>query len=92
MTEYQGRFHYIKKIRNKLSCDCNNDIFVGIPFYHIVAVFVKSEIDYNLLDFNKRWTLSFYNEEANPFDPSDLSNGVAQILVFNNIFVNDKLG
>jgi len=37
-----------------------------------VAIFVKQEINYNLLKFNERWSLDFYKGETNPFDPSSI--------------------
>ena len=46
---------------------------MGIPCYHIVAIFIKiKDIDFKLLKFNSRWLNSYYNGEENPFDPVDL--------------------
>jgi len=73
-VEYNERIHIIKKIENKLYCDCGNDIFVGIPCYHIIAIFVKKEISFHLLKFNNRWELSFYKEETNLIDPPNISD------------------
>jgi len=71
-VKLEGRVHFVKKIQNKLPYDCLNEIFVGIPCYHVVAIFVKQEINYNLLKFNERWSLDFYKGETNPFDPSSI--------------------
>jgi len=32
------KLHKVKKIKNKLKCDCGDDLFFGIPCCHLIAV------------------------------------------------------
>lgn len=48
--------HIVKKVGQKLKCDCGDDVFYGIPCRHLVAVVSKVlNNNFDMLLFNKRW-------------------------------------
>jgi len=59
---HRNGFKYIViNNRNKLSCDCLDDVFVGVPCRHLMALIAKgSENLVENLPFNKRWRLDYF--------------------------------
>jgi len=53
----------ILKNRNKLSCDCFEDVFTGVPCRHLMALIAKGEEKLSpYLPFNKRWEINYYQD------------------------------
>ena len=61
----------VKLIRSKLICECQDDVYLGIPCRHQIAVFIKARCALKYLSFNKRWTISFYKDEI-AADPENI--------------------
>jgi len=72
IVEREEKIHKIKKVQNKLQCDCLNDLFYGVLCRHQVAIFVKSSVEFIILPFNQRWRKLYYVEEQLLTDPVDL--------------------
>jgi len=56
-----------------ITCDCKESVFEGLPCRHELCIYFKEMLSICQLNFNKRWTLSFFNQEDLPqiLDPED---------------------
>ena len=56
-----------------MSCECGDEVFSGIPCRHSVAIATSSnEVNFQSLNFNPRWKISYYNELPENLDPEEL--------------------
>jgi len=55
-----------------LVCNCKEDVFIGIPCRHQIAIILKSKCSPKFLPFNQRWLLSYFEDNL-PYDPEELS-------------------
>ena len=63
----------IKLTRRKVECSCKDDLFVGIPCRHLVALITKeSGLTFDNLKFEERWGLNYFYDEAHDADPSEM--------------------
>ena len=61
--------HEAKLINNKLICDCGDDTYIGIPCRHLIAVVVKdNKYGVNVLKFQKRWEINYFQESVEASD------------------------
>ena len=65
---------------SKISCPCLDDVYLGLPCRHQIAIFSQKKCVFRQLFFNKRWNL-LENAVLNP-DPLDLEENSIQEKVF----------
>lgn len=63
-----------------LKCDCNDDTFLGIPCRHQFALFIRQEVGFDVLPFEKRWVKTFYQEKEDLKDSLPLQNPEIQVI------------
>lgn len=49
-------------MNSKLKCDCENDVYDGIPCRHQIAIYLKRKISFDCLPFNPRWEKAFFQD------------------------------
>ena len=63
----------MKLQRSKLTCDCKDSIFIGVPCRHLIALVSKEKVlDFKALPINPRWRKDFYVEKEEEKDQVDL--------------------
>ena len=72
IVERNNKKHCIKLKQKKISCDCGDDVYVGIPCRHLLALFTKEKnFDFSFLNFNERWRIKYFIEPQTEPDPDE---------------------
>ena len=73
----------IVRIKNsKFTCECKDDIFLGLPCRHEVAIFLKGNCLYSLLPFNSRWLIEKISNEEIAEDPKIMGED-SKVIILN---------
>ena len=74
MTERNDQTRKVTLVRGKLFCSCNDDIFTGIPFRHLLAIATKDpSVEFINLVVNRRWRIDYYVENEELQDPQEFN-------------------
>ena len=68
----ENRTHKVTMTQGKLRCACEEDIFLGIPCRHQIAIFFKFNLQFETLPFDSRWEINYFqneSEEVHLIDP-----------------------
>jgi len=58
----------------KLSCDCRDDIYNGVPCRHLLALVTKEKnLNFGMLPINSRWRIAYFSDEEEVF-PNELAD------------------
>lgn len=74
-VERKGKVRLVEIKKEKLICNCKEDIFSGIPCRHQFAIVTKEkDLNYKTLPILDRWKISYYSEEIEDKDPDHLQS------------------
>jgi len=62
-----AKVYIVRKINNKIYCECNDSTFYGIPCRHELALCITALKDPNILHFEKRWEIKYFKFEEIDF-------------------------
>jgi len=61
----------VKLFRKKLLCECNDDVFAGIPCRHLIATVSKDkDLSFENLKFEQRWRIDFFIDTESFKEPA----------------------